>query len=67
MIRSRSEEQNIRAKDLKVQRIEKLLSKVFFFFFLVIATIFKFCNKTFKIAHLFYFKMYTPGVFAMHI
>lgn len=30
MIRSRSEEQNIRAKDLEVQRIEKLLSKVFF-------------------------------------
>lgn len=65
MIRSRSEEQNIRAKDLKVQRIEKLLSKVFFL--IVIATIFKYCNKTFKIAHLFHFKMYTPGVFAIHI
>jgi hypothetical protein len=54
MIRSRSEEQNIRAKDLEVQRIEKWLPKRFFS--IVIAAILGFCNKTFKMAHLFYFR-----------
>lgn len=47
MIRSRSEEQNIRAKDLKVQRMENCFLKIFFIILIVMVTIFKFCNKTF--------------------